>query len=74
MPACMRLNEAEYEALAASLKITRELGIRDQKAHSDSQLIVGHIQGHYEVRGENMMKYLRKIKDLVSQFASFEIQ
>ena len=49
-------NEIEFEALAIGLRITRELGIRDLKARSDSQLIVGHIQGHYEARRENMMK------------------
>ena len=29
---------------------------------------------HYEAREENMMKYLQKIKDLISKFESFEIQ
>ena len=36
-------NEVEYEALAAGLRITRELGIRGLKAHNDSQLVVSHI-------------------------------
>ena len=34
-------NGAEYEALIAGLKITKELGIDQLQVHSDSQLVVG---------------------------------
>ena len=67
-------NEAKYEALAMSLRIAKELGILNLRACSDSQLVVGHIQGHYEARRDNMIRYLQKIKDLASAFDKFEIQ
>lgn len=41
-------NEAEYQALIAGLKISRELGVQHLKACSDSQLIVDHVLNEYE--------------------------
>ena len=51
-------NEAKYEALAMSLRIAKELGILNLKACSNSQLVVGYIQDHYEAQGDNMIRYL----------------
>lgn len=42
-------NKAEYEALVASLKISKELGVQHLKACNDSQLIVSHVQNEYEL-------------------------
>ena len=39
-------NEAEYEDLVVGLRIAKELGIQDLKAHNDFQLVIGHIQDH----------------------------
>lgn len=36
-------NEAEYEVLITSLTITKEMGVRHLKAHSDSWLVVSHV-------------------------------
>lgn len=58
-------NEAEYEALIASLRISRELGVLHLKACSDFQLIVGHVRDESEAREESMKKYLLKTKDLI---------
>lgn len=49
-------NEAEYEALLASLKISKQLGVQHLKAYSDSQLVVGHMLNEYEARKESMKK------------------
>ena len=37
-------NEAEYEALIAGLKLTRDIGARRVKALSDSMLIVQQVR------------------------------
>ena len=66
-------NEAEYEDLTIGLWIAKELEIQDPKACSDFQLIVEYIQDNYKVRGENMIKYLQKIKDLTITFDKFKI-
>lgn len=35
--------------------------------HSDSQVIAGHVNGDYEVKREQMKKYLSMVKERVSQ-------
>ena len=38
-------NKAEYEALLTSLKLAAELEVLELRVFSDSQLIVGQVQG-----------------------------
>ena len=44
------------------------------KVYGDSQLVVGQINGTYEVQEESMKKYLKKMKSLISVFSSLNIQ
>jgi ribonuclease HI len=44
-------NEAGYEAVMASLGMALELGAKSVEVWSDSQVIVGHIQGEFEAKG-----------------------
>ena len=45
-------NEAEYEAVIAGLGMALELGAESVEIQSDSQVIVGHIRGEFEDKGE----------------------
>jgi ribonuclease HI len=45
-------NEAEYEAIIAGLRLALELGAESVEVQSDSQVIVGHIRGEFEAKGE----------------------
>ena len=54
-------NEAEYEALLTGLKIAKTLGAIELDVHSDSQLIVGQVNGEYEVKEERMLQYLNLV-------------
>ena len=45
-------NEAEYEAVIAGLIMALELGAESMEVRSDSQVIVGHIRGEFEAKGE----------------------
>lgn len=65
-------NEAKYEVLITGLRVAKELEMHDLKVYSNSQLIVKHIKDDYKARGENMTKYLQKVKDLASTFHNFE--
>ena len=67
-------NETEYEVLLSGLRVVREAGAQHLKVFSDSQLVISHIKDGYEVREENMKRYLQKVKDLISTFLSFYIQ
>jgi ribonuclease HI len=51
-------NEAEYEAIIVRLRISQEMGAEHVELRSDSQVIVGHIQGEFEAKGEKMKLYL----------------
>ena len=35
---------------------------------SDSQLVVKHIEDDYEVKGEKMIRYLKKVSELLKKF------
>ncbi|XP_073101422.1 uncharacterized protein [Elaeis guineensis] len=67
-------NEAEYKAILAGLRITKELGIQKLKIYIDLQLVADQVKGDFEAREENMKKYLQKVKDLTSKFFYFDIQ
>jgi ribonuclease HI len=54
-------NEAEYKAVIAGLSLAEHLGAKNLEVRSDSQVVVGHIQGGSEAKGEKMIKYLAKV-------------
>ncbi|XP_059638536.1 uncharacterized protein LOC132280798 [Cornus florida] len=57
-------NEAEYEALLASLRMAKALEVERLIAYTDSQLIIGQVQREYEAKDEKMKTYLHKIEDI----------
>jgi ribonuclease HI len=66
-------NEAEYEAVIANLELALELGAESVEVWSDSQVIVGHIQGEFKAKGERMKKYLTKVQGMQASFQKFSI-
>ncbi|XP_073105903.1 uncharacterized protein [Elaeis guineensis] len=52
----------------------KDLGVRHLRIHSDSQLIVGQVQGEYEAWELNMIKYLQNVKDFAFNFTTISIQ
>ncbi|KAL0378464.1 UNVERIFIED_CONTAM: hypothetical protein Sradi_3151900 [Sesamum radiatum] len=66
-------NEAGYEALMTSIKMTHEVGARHLIAYSDSQLVVKQMEGIYEAKEEHMIQYLQQITELKINFKSFQI-
>ena len=61
-------NEAEYEALLAGLKIAKTLGATELDDHSDSQLVVGQVNGDYEAKEGQMLQYLNLVRHLINRF------
>ncbi|XP_057517925.1 uncharacterized protein LOC130798845 [Amaranthus tricolor] len=66
-------NEAEYEALLMGLKIYYEAGGKILSAFSDSQLIVGQVNGEFEAKDESMKMYLQQVKEFVQKFDKFTL-
>ncbi|GJY17427.1 reverse transcriptase domain-containing protein [Tanacetum coccineum] len=67
-------NEAEYEALIAGLRIATQMGVQNVQVNMDSKMVANQVLGTYIAKEENMIKYLEKVKGLVSGFANFSIR
>ncbi|GJV20756.1 reverse transcriptase domain-containing protein [Tanacetum coccineum] len=64
---------AEYEVLISSLRIAAQMGVKNVQVNVDSKLVANQVLGTYVAKEENMIKYLEKVKGLVSGFANFSI-
>ncbi|GJS77153.1 reverse transcriptase domain-containing protein [Tanacetum coccineum] len=67
-------NEAEYEALIASLRIAGQMGVQNLQANVDSKLVANQVNGVYIAKESSMIKYLEKVKNLASTFKEFSIK
>jgi ribonuclease HI len=54
-------NEVEYEVVIASLSLAEHLRAKNLEFRSDSQVVVKHVEGGSEAKGEKMIKYLAKV-------------
>ena len=61
-------NEVEYEAPITGLSLAKEFGTKELKVFSDSQLIVGQVNGEFEAQNPSMIEYLKKLKEIMAQF------
>ena len=61
-------NEAEYEAVIAGLNLAYFMEVDQLEVCSDSQLVVKQIEDSYEARGEKMILYLKKVRELLKKF------
>ncbi|XP_070004913.1 uncharacterized protein [Nicotiana sylvestris] len=66
-------NEAEYEAMIASLELAKSLGAEIVEAKCDSLLVVNHANGTYEVREDRMQRYLDKIQIKIRRFREWTL-
>ncbi len=66
-------NEEAYEALLIGLKLAKTLRATEIDAHSDSQLVVGQVNGDYEDKEERMQRYLRLIQHQISRFEEVKL-
>nr|GEU92899.1 reverse transcriptase domain-containing protein [Tanacetum cinerariifolium] len=66
-------NKAEYEALIAGVRIAAQMGVKNVHVSVDSKLVANQYLGTYVAKEENMIKYLEKVKSLVSGFTNFSI-
>nr|XP_043618825.1 uncharacterized protein LOC122590711 [Erigeron canadensis] len=67
-------NEAEYEALLAGLRISRDMKIRNLQVYVDSQLVANQVKGDYEAKQNTTKLYLQKVRELMECFSHFKIE
>ncbi|GKV43001.1 hypothetical protein SLEP1_g50348 [Rubroshorea leprosula] len=66
-------NAAEYEDLIYGLKLAFELKVQSIQVFSDSQLVVGQVNGSYEIRDPQLGRYASVVNRLKSIFVIFQI-
>ena len=66
-------NEVGYEAVIAGLNLTHSMEVDQLEVCSDSQLVVKQIEDSYEARGEKMILYLKKVRELLKKFVRVQI-
>ncbi|KAM1328988.1 hypothetical protein ACFX2F_013197 [Malus domestica] len=52
-------NEAEYEALLASLRLAKHLGVKRIDIFSDSQLVVNQVTNNFDAKDSSMAAYIQ---------------
>ncbi|GKV52424.1 hypothetical protein SLEP1_g59006, partial [Rubroshorea leprosula] len=66
-------NAAEYEALIYGLKLASKLKVKNNQVFSDSQLVVGQVNGSCDIRDPQLSRYASVVNRLKSIFALFQI-
>ncbi|RDX91446.1 rnhA, partial [Mucuna pruriens] len=64
-------NQAEYEALLAGMRLAQELEVKKLTAKSDSKLVNGQVNGEYQTRDPQLVKYWEKARKMALTFESF---
>ena len=67
-------NEAEYEVVIARLNLAHFMEADQLEVSSDSQLVVKQIEDTYEARGEKMILYLKKVRELLKKFIRVQVK
>ena len=67
-------NEAKYEAVIAGLNLAHSMEVDQLEVYSDSQLVVKQIKDSYEARGEKMILYLKKVRELLKKFVRVQVR
>ena len=67
-------NEAEYEAVIAGLNLAHSMEVDQLEVCSDSQLVVRQIEDTYKAKGEKMILYLKKVRELLKKFVLVQVR
>jgi len=67
-------NQAEYEALIAGLHLAADMGVENLTCKSDSQLLVGHMDGSFQVKDPLLIRYYHVVKGMLAQFKTVRLE
>ena len=67
-------SEAEYEAVIVGLNLAHSMEADQLEVCSDSQLVVKHIEDYYDAKGEKMILYLKKVRELLKKFVRVQVR
>ncbi|XP_070021956.1 uncharacterized protein [Nicotiana sylvestris] len=69
----LTINEAEYEAMIASLELSKSLIEEVIKAKCDSLLVVNQVNGSFKVGDDRMQRYLDKLQVTLHHFKEWTL-
>lgn len=67
-------NQAAYEALIVGLHLATELEVTKLTCKTDSWLVVGQLNGEYEVRETFLQQYFHFVQNLLTKFDEVSFQ
>ena len=67
-------NEVEYEVVIAELNLAHSMEANQLEICSDSQLVVKQTEDSYKARGEKMILYLNKERELLKKFIRVQVR
>ena len=67
-------NEAQYEVVIVGLNLAHSMEADQLEICSDSQLVVKQIEDSYEAKGEKMILYLKKVRELFKKFIRVQVR
>ena len=70
----MSSNETEYEAILVGVDLTKSISSEKLIIRSDSQLVVGLVNGEYETRDHHMAKYASLVKQRLGSFPTWKLE
>ena len=68
------ITNAEYEAVIVGLNLAHSMEADQLEVSSDSQLVVKQIEDSYEAKGEKMILYLKKVRELLKKFIRVQVK
>ncbi|RDY11649.1 rnhA, partial [Mucuna pruriens] len=66
-------NQEEYEALLVGMRLARELEAKVLTTKSDSKLVTGQVNGEYQVRDPQLIKYWERALKMAATFKKFTL-
>ena len=67
-------NEAEYEAIIVGIDLAISMSSEKLIIRSDSQLVVGQVNGEYEIRYQHMTKYVSLVTLRLGKFMAWRLE
>ncbi|RDX90933.1 hypothetical protein CR513_27148, partial [Mucuna pruriens] len=66
-------NQAEYEALLAGMRLAKELEAKTLTAKSNLKLVTGQVNGEYQAKDPQLIKYLKRAIGMATTFEKFTL-
>ena len=67
-------NKAKYEVVIVGLNLAHSMEADQLEVCNDSQLVVKKIEDSYEAKGEKMILYLKKVRELFKKFIRVQVR